>query len=128
MSSLDDIILALRELGTKDVEIRIAAAAAPLLQDEIESTLGAGQDPEGRAWAPRKAGGRAYVNASAKVRTTNTGDLVRMTLVGPEVYGNYGARGMPVRRMIPDAGANVPSSVTTALTRAAEQVFNEVTK
>lgn len=128
MSSLQDIIESLNELEKKDIESNVAAKGAPLLQAAVEATLSAGTSPEGAAWAPRKKGGRAYANAASRITTKASGNLIRMTLTGPEVYGHFGVAGMPVRQMIPDAGAGIPASVTDALTKAATQVFEEATK
>lgn len=120
------MIHSLRELASREeVEKRVAKAAEGTLQASLEHTLAAGQSPEGRAWEPRKAGGRAYANAASRVTTKASGNLLRATLEGPEVYGHFGARGMPVRQMLPDAGAGMPPSVESALESAAEQVFDE---
>ena len=130
MADIDDMLRALKGLAApKDLEIAIAKKAAITLQEAVTKTLEAGETPEGVAWAPKKDGhGRPYAHAASRIKTTAYGNLVAMVLAGPEVYGNFGARGAPVRRMIPDAGAALPKSVDQALTKAAGQVFDELTK
>ncbi len=128
LRELEEMAAALRALGSSDCGARIAAKAAPLLQSALEVTLTAGESPSGQAWAERKAGGRAYTHAGARIAAKSAGDLVYVTLTGPEVYGHFGARGMPVRQMLPDAGATLPASVTKPLNDAASAVFEEVTK
>ncbi len=125
MIELDRIVTALRALGAADIGAQIAKKAAPLLQAAVLQTLSAGQSPEGVAWAERKAGGRAYAHAASRIETQPHGDLVRMVLKGPEVFGHFGARGMPVRQMLPDAGAKIPASVEKAITDAAKAVIAE---
>ncbi len=128
MIELDQIIGALKALGSKDLGASIAKKAAPYLQAAVLQTLEAGQSPEGKPWEERKAGGRAYANAASKVTTKPIGDLIRMTLTGPEVYGHFGARGMPVRQMLPDAGAAIPASVSDAIAKGAAELLAEVTR
>ena len=126
MSALDEMLSALRQLADKDaIETRVAAYAGPELHAAVTATMAAGATSEGKPWAERKAGGRAYANAASKLSYRVDGNLVRLILVGPEVYGHYGA-GMAARPMLPDAGAGMPPSVEGALTRAAYKVWNEV--
>ncbi len=129
MSDLDDIISTLKALGARDIGARIAKVAAPLLHAALLETLEAGKTPEGIAWAEKKSGGRAYVHAAAHLGEAKAnGDIVRVTLTGPEVFGHFGARGMPKRQMLPDAGGAMPASVTGAITQAAKTVIGEVSK
>ncbi len=130
MIELDPILNALRELDSKDIGARIAAKAAPLLNEALKKTLAAGESPDGKPWEARKGkkGGRAYANAASRIESKAHGDLVRVTLHGPEVYGHFGARGMPIRQMLPDAGAEVPEIVKAAIVKAASDVLAEVSK
>ncbi len=123
MGELDLLVVMLRELGGKDAASDIAARASIAINAALLKTLAAGETPEGMAWEPRKEGGRAYANAASRISTASYGNLVRVTLTGPEVYGHFGARGMPVRQMIPDAGAGIPQSVVDAILKAAAQVI-----
>ncbi len=129
MSELDDLVSTLKALGARDLGARIAKVAAPLLHAALLETLEAGETPEGLAWANKKRGGRAYVHAASHLSEAKaTGDIVRVTLTGPEVFGHFGARGMPKRQMLPDAGGQIPQSVTDALTQAAKTVIAEASK
>jgi hypothetical protein len=126
MTELDAMIASLRKLAAPDVvAAAVAKKAEKTLQIALEQTLAAGTSPEGKAWEPRKKGGRAYAGAAGRITTRASGNLLRTTLEGPEVYGHFGARGMVERPMIPDAGAALPPSVEAALTLAATQVFDE---
>lgn len=144
MSALDDMIHSLHQLNVKDVEAKVAAKGAETVGVALTATLTAGTSPEGVPWAPRKEGGRAYVNAASRLSTKAYGSLIRATVTGPEVYGHYGAHGthkgdgghpnkknrkpIPARPMLPDAGAGMPLSVEKALTEAARKVFDEATR
>ncbi len=102
---------------------RIAAATVPHLYTALHATLSAGATPDGAPWAPRKTGGRAYAHAADHIAVKPFGDIVRVTLSGPEVYGQFGARGAPVRRMIPEGGAEIPQIVADAIVKGARDVF-----
>jgi hypothetical protein len=128
MGDLEEMIAALRKLGAEDIEASVAAKAAPAILEGLQTTADAATSPEGAPWAPRKSGGRAYVHAAGRLSAKAIGPLIRVTLEGPEVYGHYGVRGMPVRAMLPDAGAGVPPSVARALDAAATAVFDEAVK
>jgi hypothetical protein len=118
--TLDEMISALRELGEGRIGEAIAKRAAPALEESIKKTARAGQDPEGKPWAPRKDGGPALQHAADHIRATAHGDVVRVTLTGPDVFHHFGAtRGGVRRQVIPDAGAELPPSVVKALTEAA---------
>ncbi len=127
MIELDAIIASLRALGAKDLGATIAKKAAPLLQAAVLQTLAAGTSPEGIVWAEKKTGGRAYVHAASRLTSGAFGNVVRLTLSGPEVYGHFGANGMPVRQMLPEAGGAIPKIVTDAITDAARAVVSDLT-
>lgn len=128
MSDLDEMLAALKAIAAPNLGARIAVRVGPELHAAVAKTLEAGQTPEGEAWEPRLAGGRAYKNAAARITFGVEGDVVRLVLHGPEVWGHIGARGRPVRRMLPDAGAEIPRSVARAIEAGARRVFDEVTK
>ncbi len=126
MGELDDMIASLRALGAKDLGARIAKRSEEPLQAAIVGTLEAGTAPDGTPWAGRKKdGARPYANAASRVSTKSSGDVLRMTLKGPEVFGHFGARGMPVRQMLPDAGAAIPEVVSKAIEEGAAAVLAE---
>jgi hypothetical protein len=123
MSTLDEMIDALRSVDGSGLEARIAARAAPLLEEALRASADEGVSPNGAPWRPKKGGGKAYEHASSKITVAAHGSLVRATLTGPEVYGHYGTEKMPKRPMLPDAGAAIPPLVTDVLERAAEAEF-----
>lgn len=127
MSGLDEMIESLRRLDGEGVEARIAARAAPLLEEALRASADAGQSPDGKPWQPRKEGGKAYANAAAKITVKAYGPIVRATLTGAEVYGHFGTEKMPKRQMLPDAGAAMPELVTAILERAAADEFAAAT-
>jgi hypothetical protein len=122
-TSADAFIAALRLMQGTELEEAIAKEAEVTLQDAIQATLVAGETPEGKPWAPkRRGGGRPYANASSTLKTVATGNYVRMTISGPDVFGHFGRTGKQVARpMLPDAGAGTPPVVSKALDLAAER-------
>lgn len=121
------MIAALRTVGAQDFGARIAYRAVSYLQAALTASLNAGESPTGAKWAPRKAdGGRTYAHAASHVKVKASGNVLRAILTGPDVFGHFGVRGMPVRQMIPDAGSAIPESVTDAITKGAAQVMREV--
>jgi hypothetical protein len=128
MSELDDIIDALKAVAAPNLGARIAARVGPELHKAVAKTLAAGETPESEKWEEKKSGGQAYKNAASRITYQVNGDVVGLVLRGPEVWGHIGARGRPVRRMLPDAGAGIPRSVERAIEAGAAAVFAEVTK
>jgi hypothetical protein len=126
-SAFNEILASLRAFGDSEKVARLVAAKAEkTLAASLEKSLAAGTSPEGKPWAPREKGGRAYQAAASRVAVKSYGNLVSAVLSGPEVYGHFGAHGMPERKMLPDAGAGLPKSVSDALILAATQVFDEL--
>lgn len=121
-ADLDAMIATLRGLDGPDVERAIAARTAPLLDAAVKRTAAAGQDPDGKPWAPTKDGGAPLAHAADHITTAASGSIVRMTLTGPDVYHHFGAtRGGIRRQVIPDAGAGIPQVAVAAITRAARE-------
>lgn len=117
---LDEIIETLRGLDRGNIAEAIAKRAAPLLESQIRRTAKAGQDPEGRPWPKRKDGGAPLQHAGDHVHARASGNVVRITLTGPDVFHHFGATHGGVRRqVIPDAGAEIPESVRKAILEAA---------
>lgn len=120
LAELDDMIATLQRLDGEDVERAVAARAAPLLDAAVKRTTRAGQDPDGKPWPERKAGGQALEHAADHITTRAAGSLVRMTLTGPDVFHHFGAtRGGVRRQVIPDAGAGIPDVAVRIITQAA---------
>jgi hypothetical protein len=126
MSGLDDMIAALKRLDGDGLEARVATRASPLLEEALRASADAGQTPDGKPWKARKEGGQAYAGASSKISVKSYGAVVRATLTGPEVYGNFGTEKLPKRQMLPDAGAAIPPLVTDVLEQAAADEFDAV--
>jgi hypothetical protein len=104
-----------------------AKVAAPLVLEAAKETAAAGTDPDGTAWAPRKDGGRALVNAAEALSVETVGTVVVLRLTGPEVIHNYGNTRVPRRRILPDGGAGIPANITKALIKGAQQAFARTT-
>jgi len=119
VSGLDEMIASLRKLGKSSKDV--AKEAAPLVQQALRATAAAGTDPEGRAWKPKKDGGRPLVNAANAITTTANGTLVTTTLSGVENFHQHSKS--HERRIIPDGGAGIPQNVADALDEAATRVF-----
>lgn len=123
------MIKEIRSLGAANVESLVATKAVEELRTALTATLAAGTDPDGKKWAPRKEDdGRPYKNAASKLTVKNYGPLIRVAISGGEAYGQFGVRGAPKRGMIPEGGAGMPDSVSTALDKAAEAVLKDLTK
>jgi hypothetical protein len=123
--SLDEMIEILRGLGGPEIAEAVARRAGPMLEAAVKKTAKAGQDPEGKAWPARKDGGQALEHAADHIRARSAGNIVRVTLTGPDVFHHFGAtRGGVRRQVIPDAGAEIPGSVGKALLAAARAEVN----
>jgi hypothetical protein len=124
-----DILDTLRALeNAPAIAVDVARRAGTKIESTESRSLAAGVSPEGPGWAPRKAGGRAYAHAASHVEVRVLATMIRVTLRGPEVYGHFGARGMPVRQMIPDAGAGIPASVARALDEASDEACGSIVR
>ena len=125
MSGLEEMIAAQRMMGRRLAE-RTAEIAAPLLEARLKASAAAGTSPDGQPWAARKDGGRAMANAAKAISVKAIGDVVRVTLDGPEVFWHYGARGAPRRPVIPDGGGPMSRLVQTVLDEASAKAFAEL--
>jgi hypothetical protein len=125
MSSLEAMIGSLRRMDKLDE--RAAQLAAPLVEAAIKATASAGTSPDGKAWAPTKAGGRAMPGAAKAVSAKALGNVVRVTLAGKEVFWHYGQRGAPPRPVIPLGGVEPPPVVRAAIDKAIAKAFDEIT-
>lgn len=126
IAELDSMIERLRTLAGPDVARRVASKAAPGVDKALKTTANAGKTSEGKAWAPKKDGGRPLVHAADAIATKSAGNMVIATLSGPTVFHHYGAGGKPQRPVLPDNGT-VPPGVRKAVLEAASAVFREVT-
>ena len=125
MGGLDEMIADLRRLGD-GWEPELARQASPLVEAALQRTAAAGQTPEGQAWAPRKAGGRAMAHAAAAITVKAYPTVLRAVLTGVEVFHHYGKGASEVRRrVIPDVGT-IPDVVEAALRKGAELALSKL--
>ncbi len=125
MAALDAMIAKAKALGAPNVGDRVAAAAAPLVDEAVKKTAAAGETPLGQAWVPKRGGGKALANAASAIGTRALRALVVVTLSGPTVWHHKGAGGKPRRQVIPD-GASVPGTIYDACLEGARKVWREV--
>lgn len=125
MAELDAMIARLKALGGPNVAVEVAREAAPLVDEAIKKTAGAGTDPDGKAWAPKKNGGRALEHAADHIKTSAVGVFVSVILSGVDVFHHKGQGHSPRRQVLPEAGS-VPAGVTKALQEGARRVFERL--
>ena len=106
----------------------IAKEAAPLVVESVKKDLAAGKSPaDGKAWKPRKDKGRPYANAADKLTGQSEGDLIILTVKGPEAFAHGGVKGhLPKRPMLPDVGGGVPSQVADAIRKGIDKVAEKL--
>jgi hypothetical protein len=121
-AALAEFIARVRRLGTLGADA--AKIAAPYVLEAARETAAAGTTPSGEAWAPKKDGGRALVNAADALSVEAVGSVVVLTLTGPEVIHNRGTTKYPKRQILPAGGAGIPANIGKALARAAKEAFD----
>lgn len=130
MFTLDELAANLRTISsTEAMGVRIAARAVPLVGNALRVTLVEGVNPDNSTpWSPTKMGKRAYANAASRLTTKSDGNLVYAVVSAPEAYAQDGTGRLPVRQMLPTAGAGIPKNVADAITKAAAQVLDDTLK
>lgn len=124
-SALQEMIDAFR--GLESLPAATAREAAPLLEEALRTTAAAGVSPDGNPWAPKKDGGRAMPGAAKAIAAKAFGNVVRVTLTGPEVFHHFGKGSSEVRRpVIPDAGGELPAVAARAVEKGAELAFARI--
>lgn len=120
---LDTMIAKVRALGAAPEEV--AKLAAPLVEAAVKQTAAAGTSPDGVAWAPRRDGRPALVNAAAAVAARAIGPVVQLRLVGTPT-GSQTAQAIQnhYRPILPSKASELPKPVTAALTEAGRRYFN----
>lgn len=114
----------LRQLAKDDTAQEMAAEAAQLIAEAVARDLAAGRDPTTQSpWPEKKSGGRPYANAAKSLSVKVFGVVVKLTISGPEAWGHFGFRGSPKRRMLPDAGNEIPQTIRDAIMRAMRRVM-----
>lgn len=124
IAALDEMIARLDALSRPEAANRIAQRAAPAVTKAIQKTAAAGTSPEGDAWKPKKDGGRPLKNAAAHISGQALGPLISVKLEGVDVFHHRGAKGLPVRQILPDPGT-IPDPVRDAVLKAAREIVEE---
>lgn len=127
--ALEKVTEILRKLSdASKLNSEVAKEAVPYVVENVKKDLSAGRDPaNGKAWEPTKDKGRAYKNAASKLSGSSEGDLIILTIKGPEAFAHEGVKGhLPKRGMLPDAGAGVPSNVADGIRRGLDKVAEKL--
>lgn len=120
---LDAYIERVKQL--EDFQAQIAKEAAPRVERIARATAAAGTDPYGKAWAPKKDGGRALANADGAVAARAIGTVVQISVRGAYAINND-LKGTSKRQIIPDADRGVPPAIGAELAAAARAVWARV--
>lgn len=112
MGELEAMIAACQALC--EIPASAAREAVPLIEAAIKKTAAAGTDPNGKPWAPKKDGSRPMINAASHITAAAAGTVVRVTLKGPDVFHNYGARSTR-RQVLPDQESDTPPAIVAAI-------------
>jgi hypothetical protein len=123
-ATLDDFIARLR--ASRNVATDVAREAVSTVGDAIRRTAAAGADADGKAWAPRKDGGRALPNASARVVVTSAGPTLTASVPYPYQFHQRGDAHNPKRAILPESSAALPASIRAALRDASERVWRRM--
>lgn len=125
--SLDTIMQKIRALG--GLAATAAHRAAPLVEERSTATAAAGTTPTGQAWAPKKDGTPALVNAAAAVSVVALDTVVQIKLIdsstgSAQVQSIQQAK----RKIIPSLGDAIPGPIVAELRKGAEQAFQELAR
>ena len=120
-SAMHDMIESLARLATLPEDA--ARLAAPIIEGVAKASASAGITPDGTAWAPKKEGGRALVNAAAAITVKAFGTVVQVKLEGINVLQNYGTHRIPAREIIPSRRNEMPDSYASAIQESATIAF-----
>ena len=124
--ALELMISQLKKLGSSEFVAEVAKEAAPEVLKQVQKTASAGQTPTGQPWKPTKKGNPPLKNAASHITSSNSANVIGLTLTGPDVFHHKGLGGAPRRQVIPDS-ANVPRVIFEVVTQAAAKVFRRVT-
>lgn len=132
---------------------RVAKEAEKPVADVARKSAGAGQAPDGSAWAPRKEdGGQALAGAGDAIKSSAKGNEIKLTIGKPYVFHDGGAGGTsttkeakrerartrkrqaasgtkskfhaPKRQILPAAGEPIPKAMNEAIESSARKVFD----
>lgn len=115
---------------------KLAKDVAPALQDEINASARAGEDPYGGTLAPRNDGGQAFASVGgmfARVRARGAQIVASVTRRIPRFMNrgrSAGAKGgfMPPRPLIPDEQGAIPPAWEAILEGASRELGDKVVR
>jgi hypothetical protein len=112
--TLRAIVKRLRAFGKAN---EMAKEAAPLVEAALKATAAAGTDPDGKAWKPKKDGGRALPDAADAVSVTTNGKVLTITVTG----GEAAQQSFRIRQLLPKK--KLPKAVLDALREGARRAW-----
>jgi hypothetical protein len=112
-SALDALITRLRR--SHQFVTTAAPAAAEAMAAALRAAAASGASPDGAAWAEKKKGGRALVNAAAKIVVRAVGTVLLARIGFPESVHNVGTKVTPKRQILP---TSMPPAVAEAIKRS----------
>ena len=107
-----------RIAALRTVAAEAARAAAPAVERVVREMVSTGTDPDGRPWAPTKAGTRPLAHVADAITARVVGGVIQVALRGYAVYHHWGTRRDPQRRILPDGGAGIPPRIAEAIRTA----------
>lgn len=118
--ALVELIARVKGFG-KDATKDAAAEAAPLVEQAMKATAGAGTDPYGNTWEAKRDGSPALKNAASGVTATAKGSRVVIKVSGAyAIQNNLKAH---QRRGIPTKERPLPSAIVEALAEGARRAW-----
>jgi hypothetical protein len=120
-AEIDKMIASLRKLPG---EIK---AYVPELGKTMQKTLAASADagtaPDGTPWKRKKDGGRALVNAGAKIVVTALGSVLVAVISGADAIHHYGTKKDPRRQILPVG--DMPDTLASAFRAGLAKPFRK---
>lgn len=107
------------------LESKAKTEAVGIVADEVRklvvASASAGQTPDGKAWAAKKAGGRPLAAAGRQVSVSVQGTSAVVKIPSPLGYHQTGtSRGLPAREIIP---TKLPQRWRTQISKALRRWF-----
>lgn len=124
-TTIDELIKRVRGIP-KAMQEAAYPALNVAVKAALDTTINAGQQPDGQPWVPRKNGsGPVLVNASNAVTVTTVASVIYIRLHGIEVKHHNGwVRGGVLRQIIP---RKLTLPVATAIHRVMSAAFDQAT-
>lgn len=99
LRTMDAMIAELR--ATKSAVPRAAEGLVPIIRAEIDKAIAAGHGLDGVPWPKTKEGKQPLRNASKAVSVRAVGNVVLVTVSGPEAVHQFGTKKDPQRAILP---------------------------